>query len=90
MNSHKHGRLTACGRELLCQRVLERSWKVRDASDAAGVSERTAYKWLARYRAEVPTNLTDRSSRPKEARRPPVPSSASTSFGERRSTNDLR
>lgn len=67
MNSHKHARLTACGRALLCQRVLERGWKVRDASDAAGVSERTAYKWLARYRAEGSDGLTDRSSRPKRS-----------------------
>lgn len=69
MNSHKHARLTACGRALLCQRVLERGWKVTDASDAAGVSERTAYKWLARYRAEGPNGLTDRSSRPKRSPR---------------------
>ena len=65
MNSHKHARLTASGRALLCQRVLEQGWKVRAASEAAGVSERTAYKWLARYRAEGMAGLADRSSRPR-------------------------
>ncbi len=65
MNSHKHARLTACGRALLCQRVLEQGWKVGEASQAAGVSERTTYKWLARYRAEGMNGLADRSSRPK-------------------------
>jgi transposase len=29
-----------------------------------GVSRRTAYKWIVRYRAEGPAGLTDRSSRP--------------------------
>lgn len=67
MNSHKHARLTASGRALLCQRVLEQGWKVRAASEAAGVSERTTYKWLARYRAEGISGLADRSSRPKRS-----------------------
>lgn len=63
MNSHKHARLTASGRALLCQRVLELNWKVQTASEAAGVNLRTAYKWLARLRAEGPAGLADRSSR---------------------------
>lgn len=63
MNSHKHARLAACGRALLCQRVLEQGWRVADASEAAGVSERTTYKRLARYRSEGMSGLTDRSSR---------------------------
>ncbi len=65
MNSHKHARLTAIGRALLCQRVLELGWKVQAASEAAGVSLRTAYKWLARFRSEGPAGLADRSSRPR-------------------------
>ena len=64
MNSHKHARLTACGRALLCQRVLQQDWKVQAASEAAGVSVRTAYKWLARFRAEGAAGLADRTSRP--------------------------
>jgi transposase len=33
-------------------------------ADAAGVSERTAAKWLARYRREGDSGLVDRSSAP--------------------------
>ncbi len=40
-------------------------WKVQTASEAPGVSLRTAYKWLARFRAKGPAGLSDRSSRPR-------------------------
>lgn len=69
MNSHKHARLTAIGRALLCQRVLEQGWKILAASEAAGVSLRTAYEWLARFRSEDPAGLADRSSRPRSCPR---------------------
>ncbi len=65
MNSHKHARLTARGRALLVSRVIELHWTVSAASQAAGVSVRTGYKWLARFRAEGTAGLADRSSRPK-------------------------
>ena len=39
-------------------RVLE------EVASAAGVSRRTAYKWLKRFREAGPTRLLDRSSRP--------------------------
>ena len=65
MNSHKHARLTARGRALLVSRVIELRWTVAAASQAAGVSVRTGYKWLARFRAEGSAGLADRSSRPK-------------------------
>jgi len=45
--------------------VLQQGWKVRDASQAAGISERKAYKWLARFRSEGAAGLADRSSRPR-------------------------
>jgi transposase InsO family protein len=64
MNSHKHAGLTLRGRALLVSRVLDEGWKVARASEAAGVSERTGYKWLARFRAEGVAGLADRSSRP--------------------------
>lgn len=64
MNSHKHARLTPKGRALLVSRVLTEGWTVAAASMAAGVSERTGYKWLARFRAEGAVGLADRSSRP--------------------------
>jgi transposase InsO family protein len=64
MNSHKHARLTPKGRALLVNRVLQQGWKVAAASEAAGVSQRTAYKWLSRFKTEGLAGLNDRSSRP--------------------------
>lgn len=64
MNSHKHARLTAKGRALLVSRVLHEGWTVAVASEAAGVSKRTGFKWLARFKAEGSAGLADRSSRP--------------------------
>lgn len=65
MNSHKHARLTAKGRALLVKRVLEEGWTMKAASEASGVSERTGFKWLARFRVEGDAGLIDRSSRPR-------------------------
>ncbi len=39
-------------------------WSVLEAADAAGVSTRTAHKWLKRFDDEGPVGLLDRSSRP--------------------------
>ena len=69
MNSHKHARLTPKGRALLVSRVLDEGWTVADASMAAGVSKRTSYKWLARFKAEGELGLLDRSSRPRHCPR---------------------
>jgi len=72
MNSHKHARLTPMGRALLVSRVLEMGWTVAAASQAAGISCRTGYKWLARFKTEGPSGLLDRSSpeSPRVPRRP--------------------
>jgi transposase InsO family protein len=51
MNPHKNARLTFYSRELMIRRIQEERWSVAKAAHAVGVSERTAYKWLARYRA---------------------------------------
>ena len=64
MNSHKHARLTPKGRALLVERVLEQGWTVQEASQAAGVSRQTTYKWVRRFEAEGQQGLFDRSSRP--------------------------
>ena len=61
MNVHKHARMTVHGRLLLVQRVREAGWRVLEAAMAAGISERTAYTWLARYRAGGERALHDRS-----------------------------
>jgi len=64
MNVHKNARMTVHGRLLLVQRVRAGGWRVVAAAAAAGVSERTAYTWLARYRAGGEPALHDRSSAP--------------------------
>lgn len=64
MNVHKNARMTVHGRLLLIERVRVAGWRVVDAAAAAGVSERTASTWLARYRAGGERALHDRSSAP--------------------------
>jgi len=48
----------------MVRRVVDRRWSLREAAEAAGVSERTASKWVARYRSEGEAGLADRSSAP--------------------------
>ena len=50
MNTHENARLTHFSREWMIERIRKQGWTVAKAAEAAGVSERTAYKWLARYR----------------------------------------
>ena len=64
MRLHANAKLSVKGRELLIDRVQVAGWSLTQAAEAAGVSDRTARKWLARYRAEGPVGLTDRSSAP--------------------------
>jgi len=62
-----HGNAKTCphSRRLIVARVQEEGWTVAAAAQAAGVSERTAAKWLARYRSEGEPGLRDRSSAPR-------------------------
>ena len=64
MKIHKNSRLTPKGRELLVKRIVNDGIRIEEAAQASGVSVRTAYKWLARYRAQGREGLEDRSSRP--------------------------
>jgi transposase InsO family protein len=64
MRLHANARLSLKGRELLVGRVEAAGWSLTEAAAAAGVSERTARKWLARYEAEGSAGLHDRSSVP--------------------------
>jgi transposase InsO family protein len=68
MNVHKNARLTPFGRERLVKQVLEQVLTPAAAAAAAGVSSRTVYKWLSRYRKEGASGLCDRGSRPKRIR----------------------
>jgi transposase InsO family protein len=66
MNMHKNARLMPQGRLLLVQRVIEQGWTVGSAACAAGLSQRQAYRWLARYRNGGTAALIDRSSAPQQ------------------------
>lgn len=67
MNIHSSARFTPVGRALLVRRVTQEGWPVGEAAEAAGVSPRTAYKWLSRFEVEGPEGLLDRSSRPRSS-----------------------
>jgi transposase len=64
MNIHSSARTSPAGRALLVRRIQQESWTVVAAADAAGVSTRTAHKWLARFEEFGPAGLLDRTSRP--------------------------
>jgi transposase InsO family protein len=63
MKLHRNHRTCPNSRLLICRRVLAEGWSLKSAAAAAGCSERTAAKWLARFRAGDHA-LEDRSSRP--------------------------
>lgn len=62
MNIHKNARTTPRSRAMLIHRVLVERWPVAEVALSFGVSERTVYKWLARYRVHGAAGLQDRSS----------------------------
>lgn len=63
MKLHGNARLTPYQRVLMCQRIEHEHWTPHEAATAAGCSERTAYRWLARFRAGD-HQLHDHSSAP--------------------------
>ena len=63
MRLHANHRTCPSSRRLICRRVMEEGWTLACAAEAAGCSERTAAKWVSRYR-DGDRQLMDRSSRP--------------------------
>jgi transposase InsO family protein len=63
MKLHANAKTCPKSRRLIVERV-EVGWSLAEAAEAAGVSDRTAAKWLARWRAEGAAGLVDRSSAP--------------------------
>lgn len=61
MNVHKNAKLTPTGRGVLVERLLAGERPAVVAQEM-GVSRRTAFKWLKRYREEGEEGLKDRSS----------------------------
>jgi transposase len=65
MKMHANARLSLKGRELLIDRVQDAGWSLSAAAEAAGISDRTARKWIARHQTEGRDGLIDRSSAPR-------------------------
>jgi len=64
MRLHANARTCPKSRQLLVDRV-EAGWSVMEAAEAAGIADRTARRWLKRWREEGPAGLLDRSSAPR-------------------------
>lgn len=62
MNSHQNARTTLYSRVLMVTRVLEQSHTPARVAEELGISVRTVYKWLARYKAEGRPGLANRPS----------------------------
>jgi transposase InsO family protein len=68
MKLHANARTCPNSRRLLVRRIEDEGWALIPAAEAAGISERSARKWLSRWRSEGEPGLLDRSSAPR--RRP--------------------
>src|SRR6476659_3163213 len=64
MDLHGNAALSWSGRRELARRVVDQGWTLTAAAAAAGVSVRSARKWVGRYRAGD-RELLDRSSAPR-------------------------
>jgi transposase InsO family protein len=62
MKLHGNAALSLKKRELLVSRVIDENWSLTEAAAAAEVSERTAGKWVRRFKADGAAGLLDRSS----------------------------
>lgn len=65
MKLHRNAALSLKKRELLVSRVVDEDWSLQEAAAAAECCERTASKWVTRFRADGEPGLYDRSSAPK-------------------------
>jgi len=70
MDYHQNARLTVHSREQLGRRVVEQGLTLKLAAASFNVSEKTAAKWVRRYRVFGAAGLADRSSRPHRLRQP--------------------
>ena len=60
MQVHARAPLSPIGRRRVVERVRAKTWSVTAAAEAAGVTERTIYRWLARFRDHGAQGLADR------------------------------
>ena len=87
MKVHANAPLGPKGRETMVLAGVEQGWSLAEAAEAAGVSERTCSKWVARYRAEGEAGLLDRSSAPQVD---PAPHAGRARRGDRARCGRLR
>ena len=64
MKLHGNAALTPTQRLRLARRVVDQGWSLTEAAAAAEVSERTARKWVRRYREDGESGLGERCSAP--------------------------
>ena len=64
MRLHANAALSLKARARMVEQVLAQDRSIALAAEAAGVSERTCAKWVARYRSGGREGLLDRSSAP--------------------------
>ena len=69
MHSHPLARMTPISRERLIRRHLDEGMPLKALAAEAGISLRSAYKWLARYRTGGVAALADRRSVRRSQRR---------------------
>ena len=70
MDYHQNARLTVHSREQMARKVMEGGVTLKLAAASFNVTERTAAKWVRRYREQGAAGLRDRSSRPQRLYRP--------------------
>jgi transposase InsO family protein len=70
MDYHQNARLTVHSRERMCRKVIVDGLTLKLAAASFNVSEKTAAKWVRRYRDAGAAGLCDRSSRPHRLRHP--------------------
>src|ERR1700710_3096313 len=64
MNVHSNAKMTPLSRAEMIDRILKDHEPVATVAADMGLSVRSVYKWLARFRAEGAAGLRDRRSRP--------------------------
>lgn len=72
MDYHQNARLTVHSRERLAKMVIDCGYTKKAAAQAFHVSEKTAAKWVRRYRERGPAGLRDLSSKPHQCPRQTV------------------
>ncbi|HEX4767999.1 MAG TPA: IS481 family transposase [Lichenihabitans sp.] len=73
MNLHRNARTTPASRAEMVRRVVVEDQAPAGVGKAFGVELKTVKKWIARFEAEGPVGLEDRSSRPTRLRNPTPP-----------------